>query len=378
MKPFPHFLRALAAALSCPQVIASTYDDFITSALIPFLPDDDGIPFTDYQIVNFWFAPDAASTIYKPFVDTGSTGMVISAIDIPEWNAEEAECYPRGWEYLSSSRRLYSGNWIPKDVYFNLGNSSHELIQAQVPVLCVTSVTICNGTTKYNSTVNGGSCPTDPGGYIPPITSFPTGIRIMGVGFDRQGDGMPQGTPDKNPFLNIVSIGGNLPVHFRPGYIITKEGITIGLTKTNMEGMRYVQLPTINTTMPRNPYDWGAIPACMSVGGAPCSIGTALLDTGLSNSYITLPSNASVATSPGTTLLVNGSEVKIEFGAPIVAADEFIVGQNISGGVAPTKVSVTLSDTRIPFVNTGRHVYRAWEVAFDAVLGRVGFRPVPQ
>lgn len=371
-----YFLQALVSVLATPTA-ADEYRNFNTSALIPFQPvNDGGIPFTDYQLVNFSFSPDVASKTYTPFVDTGSTGVLISAIDIPEWSAEEAECYPRGWEYLSSSKRLYNGNWITKDIYFNVGDSRHELIHAQVPVLCVTSVTICNGSTKYNSTVNQGSCPTDPNGYSPPITTLPTGIRISGVGFDRQGDGMPQGTPDKNPFLNVKAIGGVSPKHFRPGYIITKEGITIGLTESSMEGMRYIQLRKIYSSIPRHSYDWGAIPACISVNNSPCSVGTALLDTGLSNSYITLPSNASITTSPNSTLLVTGSTVKIEFGVTSVAVEEFVVGENITEGVTPTKVSLTLNDARIPFVNTGRHVYRAWEVFFDPVEGKVGFRPV--
>ncbi|KUJ16560.1 uncharacterized protein LY89DRAFT_87056 [Mollisia scopiformis] len=364
------FLQALS--IGC-LLAASATAGSNASALIPFLPvDDGGITFTDYQNVNFRFAAKAASTNYIPFVDTGSTGMVISAADIPEWTAEEAERYPQGWEYLSSSKKLYNGNWIPKDVYFNFGDPNHELIHAQVPVLCVTSVTVCNGA-KYNATINKGSCPKNPDGTLPPITYSPKRIRIMGVGFDRQGDGMPQGTPDKNPFINIVSIGGTLSKDFRAGYIITKKGITIGLTEANMDGMQYVQLPKIHSTVPRSPYDWGAIPACMSVDSAPCSMGTALLDTGLNNSYITLPSNASVSTSPNTTLLVEGSRVKVDFG---VATDDFIVGVNVKRGVTPTKVSVTLSDARVPFINTGRHVYRALEVAFDAVGGRVGFRRV--
>lgn len=309
-------------------------------------------------------------------MDTGSTGVVISAIDIPSFNASEASSYPEGWEYLSSSKRLYNGHWIPQNIYFNLDNSEHEIIQARVPVLCVTTVTICNGTTKYNSTRDEGSCPTDPDGYLPPITEFPSGIRILGVGFDRQGDGMPQGTPDKNPFLNIVSIDQQ-PVqeYFRPGYIITAAGVTIGLTERNMRGMKYIQLPMINSTTPRNPFDWGAIPACISVDGEVCSMGTALLDTGLNNSYITVPFNVSFTVVPNTTLLADGERVNIGFGVPVVGTDEFVVGKGIEKGVTPTKVSMTQSDSRV-FVNTGRHVYRRWEVAFDAVAGRVGFRPV--
>jgi hypothetical protein len=372
-----HFLQGLITSIGLlSQTTATEYAAFNTSALIPFLPTNDTVPFTDYQSIDFWFSPKTSSKKYTPFVDTGSTGVVISAIDIPSYNASNASSYPEGWEYLSSSKKLYNGHWIPQNIYFNLDNSKHELIQARVPVLCVTTVTVCNGMTKYNSTTDEGSCPMDPDGYLPPITEFPTGIRILGVGFDRQGDGMPQGTPDKNPFLNIVSIGGKaVEEDFRPGYIITAAGISIGLTERNMEEMRYIQLPMINSTVPRNRFDWGAIPACISVDGQVCVEGTALLDTGLNNSYITVPFNVSFAVVPNTTLLADGERAKIEFGVPVVGTDEFVVGKGIETGVTPTKVSMTQSDSRV-FVNTGRHVYRRWEVAFDAVGGTVGFRPV--
>lgn len=189
---------------------------------------------------------------------------------------------------------------------------------------------------------------------------------------------MPQGTPDKNPFLNIISID-HTPVeaHFRPGYIITKEGISIGLTEENMKDMRFVQLPMINSTIPRNLFDWGAVPACISIDGEDCVIGTVLLDTGLNQSYITVPVDTSFTVVPNSTYLADGEEVNVGFGVEVpIARDDFVVGKEIEKGVTPTYVSVTRNDARVPYVNTGRHVYRKWEVAFDAVAGRVGFRLV--
>lgn len=213
----------------------------------------------------------------------------------------------------------------------------------------------------------------EPDGYLPPITYWPSGIRIMGVGWARQGDGMPQGGGDKNPFLDIVSISGQevSESSFRAGYVITKKGIQIGLTGENMKGMRMLGLDKISGMK----YDWGAIPACISIDDQACVNGTALLDTGLENSYITVPSSTSFTTVENSTSLINGSVVKIDFGNG-VAVDEFVVGKDIEDGTTPTKVSMTRSDIRVPFVNTGRHVYRAWDVAFDAVGGRVGFRAV--
>jgi hypothetical protein len=74
---------------------------------------------------------------------------------------------------------------------------------------------------------------------------MPAGIQVMGVGFGREADGQPQGTPDKNPFLNLVSIDGKPASEnrsLRNGYIINKDGIKIGLTERNTAGMKFAKL----------------------------------------------------------------------------------------------------------------------------------------
>jgi len=63
----------------------------------------------------------------------------------------------------------------------------------------------------------------------------PTGIAYMGVGFGREHDGQPQGTPDKNPLLNLTAIDGTpiQPGTYRAGYVVTPSGVHVGLSAAN-------------------------------------------------------------------------------------------------------------------------------------------------
>ncbi|EPX58031.1 hypothetical protein D187_004320 [Cystobacter fuscus DSM 2262] len=51
-------------------------------------------------------------------MDTGTTGIVLSASGLPNYSREEAAKYPKGWEFLSSSKILWVGHWIPQEVTF--------------------------------------------------------------------------------------------------------------------------------------------------------------------------------------------------------------------------------------------------------------------
>ena len=110
----------------------------------------------------------------------------------------------------------------------------------------------------------------------------------MGVGFGRQADGQPQGTPDKNALLNIQSINGR-PVDFEfcPGYIISaakENGIYVGINKTNADSFQFHR-----TKLREGPNhasdnrDWAAVPMSLSVNGSPYVAGTALIDTGVAH-----------------------------------------------------------------------------------------------
>jgi hypothetical protein len=314
------------------------------------------------------------SHTYYPVIDTGTCGLIVSAAEFPNWSPELAADYPVGFEYLSSSKKLYIGNWIPKDIHFLEAD-----VTTSVPILVVSKRYVCPG---YNATRDGPNC-TSPTETI----EMPKQISLMGVGFGRQFDGQPQGNPDKNPFLNVINIRGT-PITscspFRTGYKITKEGVTLGLTENNTAGFTFAKL---NDGVTDDPRDWAPIPACIRVGTVPCisANATALIDTGIDQMYLTVPplvpvqthTEASRSTGANVSVLDDGQVIEVQYGEPGGAARySFEVGDtnSVERGVAPPQVIVTSSSTKKPFVNTGRHFLRGFEVIFDAAGGRYGFK----
>src|SRR5437660_7231460 len=97
--------RFVARAITTPP----DYTPFITSALIPFDTNTDTYPFTSQPRTTVQVSTGvtgATVKTYKPVIDTGSCGFMISAADLPDWNITWAHTFPLGWEFLSSSKIL--------------------------------------------------------------------------------------------------------------------------------------------------------------------------------------------------------------------------------------------------------------------------------
>jgi hypothetical protein len=346
------------------------YSAFTIQATIPFdhSETNERIPFTDDVRTSVKIKGDNGAVLEThPIIDTGSCGFVISAADLPDWTRTEAAKHPRGWEFLSSSKILYTGHWIPKDIYFTNANVE---VKARIPVLAVETRTHCP---DYDRTSDNGLCPAPSG-----ATEMPSGIRVMGVGFGREHDGLPQGTPDKNAFINIHTVNGVDVVGnpgFRSGFVIRKEGIDIGLTSSNTAGMNFTKLSLQKKNAGAR--DWSQVEGCMVVDGSKCIPGPALIDTGVSQMYITVPLGTRVRrTNPP--LLDDGSNVEVRVGplaaGKYLATAKFTVGH--TGGIVPSSVRLTLADPakNPPHFNTGRHFLRNWNVAFDSDGGFFGMR----
>lgn len=357
----------------------SMYDAFTAHATIPFdyRKENVLVPFTVDVSMGVQIESDSGllSRTYHPIIDTGSCGFVISAADLPDWDRTEASQYPVGWEFLSSSKILYSGRWLPKNIYFP---DAEVEVQARVPILAVETRTHCP---QYNATRDKNTCPSVTG-QPPQATQLPSGIRVMGVGFGREHDGMPQGTPDKNVFINIRRIDGRRVrgrAWFRSGYILNRHGVTVGLTGRNTAGMRFTELSLREEAV--SPRDWAQADGCMGVDGAPCVRGPVLIDTGVSQMYMTLPLG-SKAKRTHPPVLNDGSLVSVQvglgYGDRYTAEENFTVGDRLGMDydVVPSSVRLTLANPmrNPPHVNTGRHFLRAWEFAFDSDGGFFGLR----
>jgi len=364
----------------------SIYSAFTAQVLVPFVSNaaNSPIPFTEKVRVAITIGSGTDSRNLSPSIDTGTCGFVLSTDSFPSWPPANLSDYPIGWEFLSSSKKLYSGHWIPQDVFFRQAGVQ---VRSRIPILAVEETVICP---NYQET-DANFCPTPVGQDPPVVTHLPERIALFGVGFGRQHDGQPQGDPDKNAFLNVVSIN-NIPTagntNFRNGYTITKDGITIGLTESNTAGHSFTELRE-GLHHSTHPLDWQPVPACIAVDPmTSCVEGTSLIDTGITHSYLTLPLGSPVhrhdAESPSSKALVkaldDGSIVRVTFGTNNNTMEDTFTVVNSTNTIitdhTPDMVITTLASPAVkpPFINTGTHFLRTWNVAFDAVGGRFGLR----
>ncbi|WP_052518942.1 hypothetical protein [Archangium violaceum] len=377
MLPLPRqALRLALAALSLGFVPAvhsapaPDYARYTTTQLLPYENARSNVPpFT--EALKFQFSVDGKP--YLVTMDTGTTGIMLSARSLPNYSPEGAARYPQGWEFLSSSKILWVGHWVPKEVTFT--GAGGVPVTAQVPVLAIEQEVVCPDYKKDDK----ATCPGKP------LGTASDKIAYMGVGFGREHDGQPQGTPDKNPFLNITKINGK-PVTrdtMRDGYLITPEGVHVGLTAANTSGFVFTQLG--GTKYSKDPRDWPEASICVAVGASPCVPGAVLVDTGIPQMYLTVTSQVNVQTKLAPDLsvkgkkvpvLVDGSQVTVRFPdneAP-VASYTFTVGDTAQANpLAPAQV-ITTANGKTVFVNTGRHFLRGFNVLFDAEGGLFGLK----
>lgn len=389
---------------------AGVYDLYTTTGLIPFLEaDEPGLGFGENVHVRAYFGnPAIFGTRSLPlYVDTGSCGVILSARDLPGWTGMPPVGAQPGWHYLSSSKTLYNGWWIPTDLFFidNPANTTTDLpgyIRTRSPVLAVTTSFTCR---DYDLTTHGPSCLGSP----VTTTPDPPGIRIMGLGFGREHDGQPQGTPDKNPLLHVASIASRTqplpPVQtgtFWPGYVLGKAGIAVGLTASNTASMTFARLDPAGSATAQHWTDldtvsWPELAACLKItapgvspgAATPCEDGNAVLDLGIGTGFVRVQHDDINDPLPRSEdeakLLHTGTHVQVRFGPAVPGAPSahFVVGMSAAGDprpVTPESVRAVYAATgggRGTFINTSRYIFRKYIVAFDPVLGRMGFRLTP-
>jgi hypothetical protein len=313
-------------------------------------------------------------------VDTGSTGTLIGAPILPSISSTEGT---PAHHFFTSSKILYVGRLVELPMHF--AGEAGSYATANVPVLIVDKSWRCPW---YDPSKDGFECPPGPDGEQAEERDT-SQITYMGVGFGRNGpkDGMPYATPGINPFLNIDAIGGH-PIQngkLESGYIISTEGIQIGLTPKNTRAFAFSDLePGLNHT--KDARDWAMATMCFSIDGEGKNCGTLLVDTGISQMYIRAEQGVSIPTvwipNPNPNGRANklkrvkpGTNITIGFPSLDRPATSysFVVGQNSS--IEPYYVFPQLPE-HPPYVNTGRNLLFGYSIAFDAVGGRFGFRPV--
>ncbi len=264
-------------------------------------------------------------------MDTGSTGIVVSADLVPN---EPSLPGTQGVLTYSSSGRIMRGRWVEAAATIAGAHGEH-VTTAKLPILAVTS---------EDCLAHARNChPID----------HPRGIAMLGIGFGREADHQPQGTPDHNPFLAIQGI-------HQHGYIVTRNSVRIGLDGASRAGFATVTL----TRSQRWP-DWNQAPACIAAGTAPPACGVSLMDTGVVAMYLSLP-GATLAEGTALRFLLGGKTPAATYG--------FTIGRHTSP-LAPQ--SVVQAHNPRPFVNTTVRFLNGFDYLYDADKGEVAYRPAP-
>lgn len=297
--------------------------------------------------------------IHRAVMDTGSTGVVISASSIR--NLDELPVLGEGTLTYSSSGRVMQGKYVRTAVTI-IGGNGATVTTRPIPVLAVQRVD-CLATARH----------------CQPQTD-PRGIAMLGVGFARERDFQREGTPDKNPFLNLPEMGQpDRPGALGRGYVIGRRQVQVGLHP----GPELSDFTRIQLSPSKVAGDWNAPETCISVSRrTPHVCGTLLVDTGVTTMYLSVPEAQSEGLEQtdarGEPVLADGAEVAVLPSPGNTApAYRFMVG-NAEDALAPTQVVLVGNGRRPPFVNTTVRLLNGYDYAYDADAGMVGFRPVHQ
>lgn len=344
-------LRVIAAALA-----------LMLSALAGARAQEPWRTYEGLEAIEIPFANGAISMAHVPHIwlslngskprwfgiDTGSTGIVVSAEHFIPGPGDVSQG-PGRLVYNSSGRILSGEHWMTDVV---IRRDAHAPVAtARVQVLRVNQITCLE---------HARNCRPE---------SEPRTVGFMGIGFDR---GAAQATADdsspKNPFVSLVSLASGRPVSsVRPGYVITRTGVHLGMTPALTRHMAFVKLTP--KAHPPGILDWNGAPMTVSVDGV-SGRGTMLMDTGINYMFVSPP--------PGTGLkrghhVPEGTRVELfmpDRQRPQPAFYEFRVGRR-GNPLHPERIDV-VHDATI-FVNTGRMFLEGFDYLYDAAGGYVGY-----
>lgn len=367
-------------------------------------------------------------------LDTGSRGLYFDALQLDPDIALDG---PRGYVYLNSSNRLFFGTWSTQEVTF-VGStftppgSATPVAQpavARVPVLVVSAVGASTvpppgstvASTTFGTTIPTGTVtitdgrrraqvpivpvpPQTPAGHKGTVTipggwwasyadNMQAGASVLapvanfGVGFDRSGLGTFPTTDalnqSYNAFLQIAEMRAGA---MRAGYVITPEGVTLGVDAAQ-SGFAYTQLaPTGLTAGTASPPDWQPATGTLTLDGTPAPTGPVVIDMGIPFSILTLPGRSQgqsfkgslqvdflnsdgrvsyvVNTTPGSTTLDPANQLNptaVESFAPL-----------------PGAYSQNAPPASQQFFNTGRALFAAFAYLYDATGGYLGLKTIDQ
>lgn len=341
-------LLTLAAATPAGEPAAPTpdYSRYGQSYHIPFA-NPKPVDFDHLQSMSVRVSLNGGPPL-RLQVDTGSTGVIIGADDVPNIDPNGA---PGTITYSSSGVELI-GVWTSVTLTFPDSRDEHgQVATAVLPVLAVSERKVHPGA------VNGSS--------FQPMKN--PKVHMLGIGTGR--GKLPR--QDLNPWVNLREMQAGT---MRRGYTITRDGVTLGLTAASVgAGYLYEALqehraaPDATSVVAQTVKDWDSARGWVTVDGVDGPPSGMLLDTGLTNMMVQAPDASSTGDlADGTAITVHLLSGRLSY--------SFKVGDTMNPA-APRKVTWVRRTTH-PLVNTGLRALALYDYLYDADGGYVGLRPV--
>jgi hypothetical protein len=368
-----------------------------------FTPSDGGDVFVNFSLPE----STGTKTNFDVQVDTGSRGFYSSSTALGA-AFTNADSYA-GQIGLSSSGRVVQGYWTTTTMTFHVTNLATDLpdtVTSTVTVLDVQSLTcdsnhasatfttttdsgtvIANIIGTTNTTIlsfTGGSVTVNQGLSVSyALNTNLANEENFGVGFylggvtnsTTTGPIADNKNQTYNPLINLTD------TNLVAGYIIKTNGIQLGLA-TNVSYYAYTKLNSTGLTSSNSAPDWqtpmGTVVNGGTNGGKTNVSGSIVMDSGIGNAYISAEGlNDPRQISNNLTIQLMNSG-----GAPNGG-----VGYNIdrSGNspLNPTSIGLSESGTngifsqnKSPYghsyFNTGRNIFDAFDMLYDAQNGYMG------
>jgi hypothetical protein len=191
---------------------------------------------------------------------------------------------------------------------------------------------------------------------------------VFGVGFGIGGEA--DGGPARNPLLHISYQGARL----KHGYIVTQQGVDVGLTASNIEGFAFAPLERDSEDD-----DWLPPLGSVELSGDFSPEGFSadlpiLVDTGIKDMILWVSADHAPPNLVKKAFFPAGISVSIsappeDLGAAAALHYEFVTGE-AGQPMAPSHVEWRVGNG----INTGRNVLAGADYLYDATLGRIGFR----
>jgi hypothetical protein len=289
-------------------------------------------------------------------MDTGSLGVVVTKSSMIMGSNVHGPGAP-GQKFYDSSGFVFTGKYYLAPVAVELQDGT--FVQTNPILVLAIDAVHCHA--DYSKCKQPG----------------PPDLHYLGVGFDRNSTGTGDlfDSPSENAFLELTDAQNGTDVN--GGYILSANSVQLGITAANSSGFNTVTLDPNTSVLG----DWNPIPGCYqftTLAGNPQFCGNLLLDVGIGEMFIDLPSDQRPTGSYDPNNEVpDGVGMKIQAGptnAPAMSYS-FTAVQPPDEPTGPAPTYAEWINSSNVFVNTGRRPLLAFDYYFSGQCGQVGFQP---